>query len=218
MLRAAFLLPFLLCTVGDLAAQTPAYTGQDVMIPMRDGVQLHAVVWKPVRGRGPLPFLLNRTPYGAREDTARSIVSQYGELAHSGYIFVMEDIRGRFGSGGQFVMMRPLAAHHDPKLYPQDVDESTDAYDTVAWLLEHVGGNNGRVGVTGVSYPGFLAMEAGMDPHPAVKAISPQAPMTDVWRADDFFHNGAFRQTYGYDYGLELERGKENEMCIRDRV
>ena len=212
MLRAAFWLVVLLGTAGGAGAQSPAYTGQDVMIPMRDGVRLHAVVWKPAHQREPLPFLLNRTPYGAREYTARSIASEYGELARSGYIFVMEDIRGRFGSEGQFVMMRPQAAHHDGRLYPEDVDESTDAYDTVAWLLGHVGGNNGRVGVTGVSYPGFLAMEAGIDPHPAVKAISPQAPMTDVWLADDFFHNGAFRQTYGYDYGLELERGRENAV------
>ena len=93
-------------------------------------------------------------------------------------------------------MMRPLADHHDPKA----IDESTDTYDTIAWLLANVIGNNGRVGVMGTSYPGFLAMMAGIDPHPAVKAISPQAPMIDVWMGDDFFHNGAFRQSYGYDY------------------
>ncbi len=109
-----------------------------------------------------------------------------------------EDIRGRYKSQGQFVMMRPLADHHDPKA----TDESTDAYDTVAWLIKNVPGNNGRVGVVGTSYPGFLAMMAGIDPHPAVKAISPQAPMIDVWMGDDFFHNGAFRQSYGYDYVL----------------
>ena len=102
-------------------------------------------------------------------------------------------------------MMRPLADHHDPKA----IDESTDAYDTVAWLLRNVAGNNGRVGVVGTSYPGFLTMMSGIDPHPAVKAISPQAPMIDVWIGDDFFHNGAFRQTYGYDYALGLESSKE---------
>ena len=207
----------LLCAAlpGALCAQqqpsTPEYTRQDVRIPMRDGVPLHACVWRPALAGGALPLLLIRTPYGAQEWSAKGLAASYGELERSGYIFVIEDIRGRFGSEGQFVMMRPLAAHHDPKLYPHDVDESTDAYDTVAWLVEHVPGNNGRVGVTGVSYPGFLAMEAGIDPHPAVKAISPQAPMTDVWKGDDFFHNGAFRQTYGYDYALEMERGKGND-------
>ena len=102
-------------------------------------------------------------------------------------------------------MMRPLADHHDSKA----IDESTDTYDTVAWLLKNVPGNNGRVGVVGTSYPGFLAMMAGIDPHPAVKAISPQAPMIDVWIGDDFFHNGAFRQSYGYDYVLGMESSKE---------
>jgi predicted acyl esterase len=97
-----------------------------------------------------------------------------------------------------------------PITNPKAVDESTDTYDTVAWLLKNVPNNNGRVGVVGTSYPGFLAMMAGIDPHPAVKAISPQAPMIDVWMGDDFFHNGAFRQTYGYDYVLGLESSKED--------
>ena len=103
-------------------------------------------------------------------------------------------------------MSRPEADHHDPKA----VDESTDTYDTVDWLLKNVAGNNGRAGFIGTSYPGFLAMDAGIDPHPAVKAISPQAPMIDVWMGDDFFHNGAFRQTYGYDYVFGMESNKEN--------
>ncbi len=201
--------PSALC--AQQAPSTPEYVRQEVLLPMRDGVRLHASVWRPAQAGGPLPLVLIRTPYGAQEWSAKGLAAAYGELERSGYIFVIEDVRGRFGSEGQFVMMRPLAAHHDPKLYPREVDESTDAYDTVAWLVAHVPGNNGRVGVTGVSYPGFLAAEAGIDPHPAVKAVSPQAPMTDVWKGDDFFHNGAFRQTYGYDYALEMERGKEND-------
>ena len=126
-------------------------------------------------------------------------------MARAGYIYVAEDIRGRYESEGKFVMSRPLADHHDPKA----IDESTDTYDTVAWLLANVHGNNGRAGFVGTSYPGFLAMMAGIDPHPAVKAISPQAPMIDVWMGDDFFHNGAFRQGYGYDYVMEMETSKE---------
>ncbi len=180
------------------------------MIPMRDGVLLHAAILRPEHSDQPLPFLMTRTPYGVDEYTAESLPQDDPYLAKSGYIFVEEDIRGRYRSQGTFVMMRPLAAHHDAKLYPKDVDESTDAYDTVTWLLTHIPNNNGRVGVFGVSYPGFLTMEAGIDPNPAVKAISPQAPMTDVWLGDDFFHNGAFRQSYGYDYGLGMESSKEN--------
>lgn len=191
----------------------PTYTRQDVMIPMRDGVLLHAAILRPVDMHQPLPFLMTRTPYGVGEATAAAFPAENPYLARSGYIFVEEDIRGRYGSGGTFVMMRPMAAHHDATLYPKDVDESTDAYDTAAWLVEHVPGNNKRIGVFGVSYPGFLTMEAGIDPNPAVKAISPQAPMTDVWLGDDFFHNGAFRQTYGYDYGLGMESSKENAFA-----
>jgi uncharacterized protein len=193
--------------VGDAVHHAfPAYDRQEVMIPMRDGVKLHAIILKPVNPPGPLPFLMVRTPYGVDDTTMASFFASRPELARAQYIYVEEDIRGRFKSEGQFVMMRPLADHHGPKA----IDESTDAYDTVAWLLKNVPGNNGRVGVVGTSYPGFLTMMSGIDPHPAVKAISPQAPMIDVWMGDDFFHNGAFRQTYGYDYALLLETGKDN--------
>ena len=191
---------------GDAVRHSfPAYERQEVMIPMRDGVKLHAVILQPVNPPGSLPFLMDRTPYGVDETTMASFFASRPELARAQYIYVAEDIRGRFKSEGQFVMMRPLADHHDPKA----IDESTDAYDTVAWLLRNVAGNNGRVGVVGTSYPGFLTMMSGIDPHSAVKAISPQAPMIDVWIGDDFFHNGAFRQTYGYDYALGLESSKE---------
>ncbi|HUX27873.1 MAG TPA: CocE/NonD family hydrolase [Terracidiphilus sp.] len=182
------------------------YQRSEVMIPMRDGVKLHAVILKPADITTPLPFLLMRTPYGVDGTTRASFSAQRPELARDGYIYVAEDIRGRYKSEGQFIMMRPLADHRDPKA----IDESTDTYDTVAWLLKNVPGNNGRVGVVGTSYPGFLAMMAGIDPHPAVKAISPQAPMIDVWMGDDFFHNGAFRQSYGYDYVRMMESSKES--------
>ncbi len=184
------------------------YERSEAMIPMRDGVRLHAVILTPTDIHEPLPILLTRTPYGVSGTTPASFVGSQPQLARDGYIRVEEDIRGRYGSEGTFRMMRPLADHHDPKA----TDESTDAYDTVAWLIQHLPGNNGRVGVMGISYPGFLTTMAGIDPHPAVKAISPQAPMIDVWRGDDFFHNGAFRQTYGYDYGIMLESSKENVL------
>jgi hypothetical protein len=182
------------------------YQRREVMIPMRDGVKLHAVILKPADMAMPLPFLIQRTPYGVGGTNRASFFGSRPELAREGYIYVCEDIRGRYQSEGQFVMSRPLEDHHNPKA----VDESTDAYDTVAWLLANVQGNNGRAGFVGTSYPGFLAMMAGIDPHPAVKAISPQAPMIDVWMGDDFFHNGAFRQSYGYDYVLSMESSKED--------
>ncbi len=182
------------------------YQRTEAMIPMRDGVKLHAVILKPADISAPLPFLIQRTPYGVDGTNRASFSGGRPELARAGYIYVAEDIRGRYKSEGEFVMSRPMADHSDPKA----IDESTDTYDTVAWLLANVSGNNGRVGVVGTSYPGFLAMAAGIDPHPAVKAISPQAPMIDVWMGDDFFHNGAFRQTYGYDYVMGLESSKED--------
>jgi uncharacterized protein len=181
------------------------YQRSEVMIPMRDGVKLHTVILKPTDIATPLPFLVQRTPYGVDGTSRGSFFGGRPELARAGYIYVAQDIRGRFKSEGQFVMSRPQADHHDPKA----VDESTDTYDTVDWLLKNVQGNNGRAGFVGTSYPGFLAMEAGIDPHPAVKAISPQAPMIDVWMGDDFFHNGAFRQTYGYDYVFGMEASKQ---------
>jgi putative CocE/NonD family hydrolase len=195
------------------------YVRTDAMIAMRDGVKLHVVILKPSDIATPLPFLLERTPYGVEETSRASFFQARPELARDGYIYVAEDIRGRYKSQGKFIMMRPLAdhspgpprtgpgprgGHHDPSA----IDESTDTFDTVAWLLQNVPGNNGSVGVVGTSYDGFLAMMAGIDPHPAVKAISPQAPMIDVWIGDDFFHNGAFRQSYGYDYVRDLESTK----------
>jgi putative CocE/NonD family hydrolase len=178
------------------------YQRSEAMVPARDGVRLHIVYLKPADMTAPLPFLIQRTPYGCDGTTSAG----RPELARDGYIYVCGDIRGRYKSEGEFVMSRPLADHKDPKA----VDESTDTYDTVAWLLTNVPGNNGRAGFVGTSYPGFLAMMAGIDPHPAVKAISPQAPMIDVWMGDDFFHNGAFRQTYGYDYAFGMETNKES--------
>jgi hypothetical protein len=191
------------------------YRRAEVMIPMRDGIKLHAVILKPADIAGPLPIILQRTPYGSDVINRTSFFNLRPEMARAGYIYVLEDIRGRFKSEGEFVMMRPLADHHDPKA----VDESTDAYATIAWLVANVPGNNGRVGVTGVSYPGFLTIMAGIDPHPAVKAISPQAPMIDVWMGDDFFHNGAFRQSYGYDYvmGLESSKGETEVSYGKDK-
>jgi putative CocE/NonD family hydrolase len=185
----------------------PEYVRTEAMIPMRDGVTLHTVIVRPVgsdTAGAALPFLMQRTPYGVDGLNETTVKLSKMALAESGYIFVAQDIRGRYKSGGQFVMNRPIVAHASKT----DVDETTDTRDTIDWLLKNVPNNNGKVGVLGVSYPGFLAMMAGIDAHPAVKAISPQAPMTDIWLGDDFFHNGAFRETYGFDYVQQLEAQK----------
>jgi putative CocE/NonD family hydrolase len=185
------------------------YTRTEVMMPMRDGVKLHAAILRPADSSEVLPFLMQRTPYGTDGDSSFSLNVSKPELAASGYIFVFCDIRGRYGSEGQFVMNRAVVAHKTKN----DVDETTDTRDTIDWLLKNVENNNGRVGVLGVSYPGFLAMMAGIDAHPAVKAISPQAPMTNIWIGDDFFHNGAFRETYGFDYVQQLE-GQKTDVRV----
>lgn len=183
------------------------YTRSEMMVPMRDGVKLHLVMLRPKGSETsgePLPFLMVRTPYGVDGESSLSVNASKPELARSGYIFVFGDIRGRYGSEGKFVMNRPVVTHKTKN----DIDETTDTYDTIAWLLKNIPNNNGRVGVYGISYPGFLATMAGINAHPAVKAISPQAPMTNIWMGDDFFHNGAFRETYGFDYVQQLEAQK----------
>jgi len=185
----------------------PEYVRSEAMIPARDGVKLHTVILRPKGSEASgakLPFLMSRTPYGVDGVNEHTATMSKPDLAASGYIFVYQDIRGRYGSEGTFVMNRPVVAHASKK----DVDETTDTHDTIDWLLKNVPNNSGKVGVLGVSYPGFLAMMAGIDAHPAVKAISPQAPMTDIWLGDDFFHNGAFRETYGFDYVQQLEAQK----------
>src|SRR5579875_2499603 len=187
----------------------PEYVRYEVAIPVRDGVTLHTIILRPAGSdtSGPaLPFLMMRTPYGVENSTEIGVKLSKPELATSGYIFVDQDIRGRYGSGGQFVMNRPIVEHKTRN----DVDETTDTRDTIDWLLKNVPNNSGKVGVLGISYPGFVTAMAGIDAHPAVKAISPQAPMTNIWIGDDFFHNGAFRETYGFDYVQELEAQKTN--------
>lgn len=197
--------------LAPAAAQSPSgFTCRFVAVPMRDAVHLNTSVCEPAGAHEPLPILLTRTPYGIAGDT---IVSEdYRFFAADGYIFAYQDIRGRFGSEGKFRMNVPL---HDPA-DSNGVDESTDAYDTVEWLVRNVPGHNGRVGVLGVSYPGFLATMAGIHPHPAVRAVSPQAPMTDTWMGDDFFHQGAFRLSYGFEYvgSMELTSDMSRDVPI----
>ena len=197
------------------ADSAPEYVRSEVMIPVRDGAKLHTVILRPKGSESAgdaLPLLMQRTPYGVDGMTPRSLAAGKVDLVRSGYIFVYQDIRGRYASEGQFVMNRAIVAHTTKN----DVDETTDTRDSIDWLLKNVPNNSGKVGVLGVSYPGFLAMEAGIDAHPAVKAISPQAPMTDLWLGDDFFHNGAFRETYGFDYVQQLE-GQKTDVRVQSK-
>lgn len=190
-----------------------AFKKREAMIPMRDGVRLHTLIFTPQNARQALPILLRRTPYGADVIDARFINRRYKELVKDGYIFVLQDIRGRYRSEGQFVMMRPPRDRTDPK----SVDESTDTYDTIDWLIKNAGKNNGRVGIFGVSYDGWLAAVATIEAHPALKASSPQAPMTDTYLGDDFFHNGAFRQSMSYEYVKLMETTKGKTLSTFDR-
>ena len=177
------------------------------MIPMRDGVKLHTIILKPADITTPLPFLIQRTPYGVDGTNRMSFFGGRPELARDGYIYVAQDIRGRFKSEGTFVMSRPEADHKDPRGLSTKAPTLTTRSTGSSRMFPATTAARAFVGT---SYPGFLAMAAGIDPHPAVKAISPQAPMIDVWMGDDFFHNGAFRQSYGYDYVYGMEASKQN--------
>ena len=186
---------------------TLSYRCRNERIAMRDGVHLNTRLCVPKDQAGPLPFIMERTPYSVDHSYP---AGSYRELAAERYLFVFQDIRGRYKSEGQFVMNRPL---HDPA-DATGVDESTDTFDTVEWLLKNVAPNAGRVGVLGVSYPGWLAAMAGVHPHPAVKAISPQAPMNDTWMGDDFFHQGAFRLSYGFEYAGDMELSNDGSVPL----
>jgi uncharacterized protein len=197
----------LLCALAASAAQqqdTPLFDKSEVLIPTRDGVRLHTVIFKPKDAKENLPILLERTPYGAQSNE-RALRNRYPFLIADGYIFAFQDIRGRFTSEGQFVMQRPPRDRRGPKA----IDESTDAYDTVEWLIHNVTGHNGRVGMLGISYGGWLTTMALLDPHPAMKAASEQASPADMFLGDDFHHNGAFRLSYGFEYAALLESAKE---------
>jgi len=185
------------------------------LIPMRDGVKLYTEIYTPRDAHGPLPMLMNRTPYGISAGPQAYSHRLYGDqhFFPDVYILVYQDIRGRYGSGGTFEMNRPV---HDPS-DPKGVDESTDTYDTIDWLVKNVPNNNGRVGMRGISYDGFLVTMAMVNPHPALKAVSEQACMGDAWMGDDFFHNGAFRLSYGFEYSVGMESSNENYSFQYDR-
>ena len=203
-MKALLRLLALLLSAFAMFAQDPAFEKREVMIPARDGVRLHTVVFTPRDASGPLPILFERTPYGAR-DEEKSLLARYPHFITDGYIFAFQDIRGRFKSEGQFVMQRPPRDSKEPK----SIDEATDAYDSIEWMIHNISGNNGRVGMLGISYGGWLTTMALLEPHAALKAASEQASPADMFLGDDFHHNGAFRLSYGFEYAAMMETAKE---------
>jgi putative CocE/NonD family hydrolase len=211
-------------TYPALPSETPAkftpatdsfdHIRRDVMIPMRDGVKLHTVILVP-KGAKNAPILLTRTPYNAKELTSHSQSAHLGPILNGydnatevivegGYIRVVQDVRGKYGSEGDYVMNRPLHGPHNPT----PVDHATDTYDTIDWLVKNTPESNGKVGILGISYDGFLPLMALVNPHPALKVSVPMNPMVDGWMGDDWFHNGAFRQqNEPYIYDQEATRG-----------
>jgi putative CocE/NonD family hydrolase len=171
------------------------YIQQDHMIPMRDGKRLFTTIYIPRDTSQPYPILMTRTPY--KTNTYINPIGMGRDFAHEGYIFVYQDVRGRYQSEGDFVNVRP---HKPVKQISGDFDESTDTYDTIEWLIKNVPGNNGKVGLWGISYLGFYATHGMIDAHPALKAVSPQAPVTDWFIGDDFHHNGAFFLTDAFSF------------------
>jgi len=194
---------------GRASAQQPvgdtAYTRTEVKIPMRDSVRLFTVIVAPKSAAALLPILMERTPYSAA-GAAGGAARNAPVLGLGGYILVFQDIRGRYSSEGTFDMNRAPHSGH------AGTDESTDTYDTIDWLVKNVPNNNGKVGVFGISYPGWLTAVAGIGAHRALKAISPQAPMGDAWMGDDFFHQGAFRQSYGLEYSWGMEASSDGSV------
>jgi len=188
------LLPALIC-LADPPKTLPVaeqYTKFEYQIPMRDGVKLYTAVYRPKDDSRQHPILLTRTPYSCQPYGANRFRETLGPsryLQHAGYIFVYQDVRGRFRSEGLFEHVRP---HEPAKSGPADIDESTDTYDTIEWLLKNVSNHNGRAGMWGISYPGFYTSMGMLDAHPALKAVSPQAPVGDWFLGDDWRHNGAF--------------------------
>src|SRR5262249_30790250 len=217
MKRAIFLvvvfLIFPVFALGQLAVDPAArFAKTETMIVMRDGVRLNTAIYAPKDNPNPLPIILMRTPYGIG-NAVHNFNEYLKDMADDGYIFVFQDIRGRHLSEGKFVMVRPPRDQSDVKA----IDESTDTHDTIDWLLKNVPNNNGRVGMLGISYGGWLTSMGLLEPHPALKAVAPQASPADMFLGDDFHHNGAFRLSYGFEYVAMMESSKTNFSFKFDR-
>lgn len=208
MLRLTTLFLLLASLACAQSSSDSKYDRQEVMIPMRDGVKLNTVIFTPKAATEKYPFLLRRTPYGVSGAAAPDKSTYTRDLADDGYIFVFQDIRGRYKSEGKFEMQRFSRNKKDPKA----IDESTDTYDTFEWLLKNITNNNGKAGMYGISYDGWTTMQGAIDPHPVLVAVSEQATPSDMWLGDDFHHNGAFRLSYGFEYAFMEEAGKTDSL------
>ena len=196
------------------------YTKYEFRIPMRDGKRLFTEVYVPKDAAGgPYPFLMERTPYSVGpygEDQYPRHLGPSDEFEKSGYIFVYQDVRGRWMSEGDYVEMRP---HIDEKKSPRDVDDSSDTYDTIEFLLKHVANNNGKAGIWGISYPGFYTSASIIDSHPALVAASPQAPMTDLFAGDDdSYHGGAFMLSATFGFYAPFFHPQENPLTPKPTI
>jgi uncharacterized protein len=209
MRRSINLLTVISFAAVTYAAQTPdekpLFRYQEVMIPMRDGIHLQTAILTPLDRKGALPILLTRTPYGVPAKAPTTIVPPLKELMADGYIFVYQNLRGRFKSEGIFKLSSQVNLS-DPK----DVNETTDAYDAIDWLVKNIPDNNGRVGIFGVSYDGLTAALTLLNPHPALKAVSEQAAPVDQWMNDDMHRYGALRLSYAFEYSV-MEQSDKNE-------
>jgi putative CocE/NonD family hydrolase len=210
-LWAAFVLGAVLPGFGQLREPFPEddFTVREEMIPMRDGVKLYTLILTPKQAGAPLPILLERTPYDATRAVGGAATNRLEVMAGhkflgGGFVYVTQDIRGRFRSEGEYAMYRVPRGQFNRS----QTDETTDAWDTIEWLVKNLP-NNGKVGVWGTSYPGWLTLAAMRDPHPALAAAVPFNPVVDVWKADDWFHWGAFRAIYAFDfiYSMETKHG-----------
>jgi putative CocE/NonD family hydrolase len=198
----------LLVFVADALSAQIKYERREVMITMRDGKKLNTVIYTPTNATEKSPFLFDRTPYGVSDMPNPDQIGYVKDMAAEGYIFVYQDIRGRYKSEGNFEMQRFSRNRNDPKA----IDESTDTYDTIDWLLANVANHNGKVGMYGISYDGWTAAQGAIDPHPALVAVSEQATPSDMYLGDDFHHNGAFRLSYGFEYVFSEEASKVDSL------
>ena len=203
-----FLALVYLSAANGQTGQEESYNRKEFMITMRDGIRLFTVVFTPKKQTEPLPFLLLRTPYGVSDQSSPEKTSYVKDMAEEGYIFVYQDIRGRYNSEGTFEMQRFSRDKTDKKA----IDESTDTYDTFDWLLKNIPNNNGRAGMYGISYAGWTTVMGAIDPHPAQHALSEQATPADMFLGDDFHHNGAFRLSYGFEYAFMEEAAKTDSL------
>lgn len=194
------------------------YTKYEYQIPMRDGKKLFTAVYAPKDNSQKYPMMLLRTPYNVGPYGADNYKENLGPsdiFAKDHFIFVYQDVRGRYMSEGEFVNVAP---HKDVKKGPADVDESSDTYDTIDWLINHVGNHNGRVGMWGISYPGFYAAAGMIDAHPALKAVSPQAPVADWFIGDDFHHNGALYLAHMFRFFSSFGHPRPEPVGVREQL